>query len=79
MISSICVPLRRKIAVNDKAGRNAWETASWDGSRRVQLRAALSMTIRQRLQMLEALTGLAQRLAAMPRNTKRAAKRTTAR
>ena len=44
-----------------------WETATWDGSRRAQLRVALTLTVRERLQALKALTELAQRLAEMPR------------
>ncbi len=44
-----------------------WETATWEGSRRAQLRSALALTVRERMQALEALTELAQRLAAMPR------------
>lgn len=44
-----------------------WETATWEGSRRAQLRAALALTVRERLQALEDLAELAQRLAAMPR------------
>lgn len=44
-----------------------WETATWEGSRRRQLRAALALTVRERLQALEALSELAQRLAEMPR------------
>jgi len=44
-----------------------WETATWEGSRRAQLRAALSLTVRERLQALEDLAELARRLAAMPR------------
>ncbi len=44
-----------------------WETATWEGSRRAQLRAALALTVRERLQALEDLAELAERLAAMPR------------
>lgn len=44
-----------------------WEAATWEGSRRVQLRAALSMTLRQRFEALEELAALAQKLATMPR------------
>ena len=44
-----------------------WETTTWEGSRRAQLRAALALTVRERLQALEALADLAQRLAEMPR------------
>lgn len=45
----------------------SWETATWEGSRRAQLRAALTLTVRERLQALEELAELARRLAAMPR------------
>jgi hypothetical protein len=45
----------------------AWETATWEGSRRVQLRAVLALTVRERLELLEELAELAQRLATMPR------------
>ena len=44
-----------------------WEAATWDGSRRAQLRVALRLTVRERLQALETLAELAQRLAEMPR------------
>lgn len=44
-----------------------WESATWEGSRLEQLRAALALTVRERLQALEALSELAQRLATMPR------------
>ncbi len=45
----------------------SWETATWEESRRAQLRSALALTVRERLQALEALVDLAQRLADMPR------------
>jgi hypothetical protein len=45
-----------------------WETATWEGSRRAQLRSALALTVRERLQALEELVDLAQRLAEMPRS-----------
>lgn len=45
----------------------AWETGTWEGSRRAQLRATLTMTVRERLEALEDLAELARRLAAMPR------------
>lgn len=44
-----------------------WSNATWEGSRRSQLRAALSLTVRERLLAMEALSDLAERLAAMPR------------
>jgi hypothetical protein len=45
-----------------------WEAATWEGSRREKLRAALTLTVRERLQALEALSELAKRLAEMPRS-----------
>ena len=49
------------------AAETGWETATWEGSRRAQLRAALALTVRERLQALDGLIELAQRLATMPR------------
>ena len=51
----------------NRAVESGWETATWEGSRRAQLRAALALTVRERLQALEELAELAQRLATMPR------------
>ncbi len=51
----------------NRAVEPKWETATWEGSRRAQLRAALTLTVRERLQALEDLAELAERLAAMPR------------
>ncbi len=48
-----------------------WETATWAGSRRAQLRAALELSVRERLLALQALAGLAQRIAAMPKTQPR--------
>lgn len=45
-----------------------WETATWEGSRRAQLRAALALTVRERLEALEELAELSRRLAEMPRS-----------
>jgi hypothetical protein len=75
MISSIYAPSPGKNAVSGRADNKRWETATWKGSRSAQLRAALAMTIRERFQALEALTELAQRLAAMPRVSKAVTKR----
>jgi len=46
-----------------------WSNATWEGSRRSQLRAALSLTVRERLLAMEALSDLAERLATMPRRS----------
>ncbi len=59
--------MTRKTA-SERSNRS-WEAATWVGSRRVQLRAALAMTLRQRFQALDELSELAQRLASMPRTS----------
>ncbi len=51
----------------NRAVEAGWETATWEGSRRAQLRATLALTVRERLEALQELTELAERLAAMPR------------
>lgn len=58
----------------DRKADATWETGTWEGSRRAQLRAALAMTVRERLQALEDLAELARRLATMPRIEARNAK-----
>ena len=50
-----------------RAADAGWETTTWEGSRRAQLRAWLALTVRERLLALEYLAELAQRLATMPR------------
>jgi hypothetical protein len=55
--------------VASKSIEKNWSNATWKGSRSVQLRATLAMTIRQRFQALEELSVLAQRLASMPRTS----------
>ncbi len=44
-----------------------WSKTTFDGSRREQLRQAQRMTVRQRLEALDQLTELSERLRAMPR------------
>ena len=60
----------------NRAAEAGWETATWEGSRRAQLRAALALTVRERLQALEDLAELAQRLATMPRTQEQSRERT---
>jgi hypothetical protein len=52
----------------DRKADAGWETATWEGSRRAQLRAALALSVRERLQALEELAELSRRLAEMPRS-----------
>ena len=51
-----------------RAVESGWETATWEGSRRAQLREALTLTVRERFQAIEELAELVGRLAAMPRS-----------
>lgn len=44
-----------------------WRKTTFDGSRREQLRQAQTMTVRQRLEALDQLTNLSERMQAMPR------------
>lgn len=44
-----------------------WSNATWEGSRRAQLRAALALSVRERLLALEELGELSEKLATMPR------------
>lgn len=41
-----------------------WSNATWEGARRAQLRAALKLTVRERLEAMEALGELSDRIAA---------------
>lgn len=40
-----------------------WNNATWEGSRRAQIRRNLRLTVRERLEALEALTETSNRLA----------------
>ena len=44
-----------------------WSNATWEGSRRAQLRAALSLSVRERLLAMQELGELSEKLATMPR------------
>lgn len=39
-----------------------WEAATWEGARRARIRRALELTVRERLEVLEALTETSARL-----------------
>jgi hypothetical protein len=42
-----------------------WEQTTWEGNRRAQLRHALTLTLRERLQAVEDMAEVAQRLREM--------------
>jgi hypothetical protein len=48
--------------------RDGRSRTAWEGSRRAQLRAALELTVRERLPAMQALGELSERLAARPRD-----------
>ena len=46
------------------APRPDWSSVTWEGARRAQLRAALALTVRERLEAMDALGELSDRIAA---------------
>lgn len=42
---------------------DGWEAATWEGARRAKLRRALRLTVRERLEIMVALTETAARLS----------------
>jgi hypothetical protein len=44
-----------------------WSNATWEGSRRAQLRVALALSVRERLLAMQELGELSEKLAMMPR------------
>lgn len=45
------------------SGEPDWSAATWEGSRRAQIRRGLHLTVRERLEGLQALAETSQRLA----------------
>lgn len=45
-----------------------WSTTTWEGSRRAQLRHALTLTVRERLLAMEELGVLSEKLARAPKS-----------
>jgi len=48
-----------------------WSNATWEGSRRAQLRVALALSVRERLLAMQELGELSEKLALMPRKATR--------
>jgi len=48
-----------------------WSLTSWEGSRRAQLRRWCSLTVRERLQAIEDLAEVAERIAGSPQLSER--------
>ena len=53
--------------MNDDQRDDQWDSSSFGGSRRAQLRQAQSMSVRQRLEALDQLRQLSDRMQTMPR------------
>jgi hypothetical protein len=51
--------------MSDPEGEVDWSLATWEGSRREQLRRAQLMTVRERLQAMEDLAEVSRRLSEM--------------
>ena len=47
-----------------------WEGATWEGARRERIRRALELTVRERLEVLEALAETSQRLVELGRSAR---------
>lgn len=58
--------------MSDNERRIDWKKTMFEGSRREQLRQAQRMTVRQRLEALEQLAELSERIQAMGRKTAQA-------
>jgi hypothetical protein len=51
--------------MSEKRDEVDWSLTTWEGSRRAQLRHALELTLRERMEALEDLADVARRLAQM--------------
>ena len=58
--------------MDDNQRDDQWDSSSFGGSRRAQLRQAQSMSVRQRLEALDQLCQLSDRMQTMPRQYARA-------
>ncbi len=50
---------------NTTQTESVWEQATWEGNRRAQLRHALTLTLRERLQAVEDMSEVSERLREM--------------
>lgn len=65
MISSIYAGWSRKNVRATQKPEDAWSQTTWEGNRRAQLRHALSLTLRERLQAVEDMAEVSERLREM--------------
>lgn len=65
-VYSTCDGFWRNIGAMDEAERDIdWSLTTWEGNRRAQLRRALALTLRQRLEAAEGLADVARRFEEM--------------
>jgi len=53
------------VSVDDIDPEIDWSLTTWEGSRKAQLRSALAMTVRERLEAMEGLADLSRRFQEM--------------
>ncbi|MGH9786406.1 MAG: hypothetical protein ACRD88_19730 [Terriglobia bacterium] len=51
--------------MTNRIADDAWEQTTWEGNRRTQLRDALALTLRERLQAVEDMAEVAERFRQM--------------
>lgn len=65
MISSTCAGSWKIKLVENQIPDELWTETTWEGNRRAQLRRALELTLRERLQAVEDMAEVAERFRAM--------------
>jgi hypothetical protein len=65
MISSICAGSWKRKSMENQISDELWAETTWDGNRRAQLRQALTLTLRERLQAVEDMGEVAERFREM--------------
>src|SRR3546814_6911070 len=67
MTSNICACCRRMIPMSDSEQHVDWSKTTFEGVRREQLRQNLKMTVRERLEAMDELDRLSERMQTMPK------------
>lgn len=65
MISTIFAGSSKRKTVANQIPEELWAETTWEGSRRAQLRRALTLTLRERLQAVEDMAEVAERFREM--------------
>lgn len=55
--------------MTERDDRIDWSVTTWEGSRREQIRRWRRLTVRERLEALDEMTELAERLGSLPRES----------